>query len=225
MEYKVNFFFVFRKFDTLLDGLVVSVELTILSIAIGLTLGFAIALLQMSPIRLVALVATGFVEFFRCTPAIIQIIWIYYCVPIFFDVFISPFASGLLALSLNLAAFNAEAYRSTIQAIPRDHIDAGIALGLTPIQRAINIIFPQSFLMAVPVLITNGVGVFQQSALVSVVAIADLMYQGKMLATQTYRPIETFTMVAMIYFVVALPITLSAKVVEGKISKRIGGRI
>ena len=80
MDYKVNFFFVFRKFDTLLDGLVVSVELTILSIAIGLTLGFAIALLQMSPIRLVALVATGFVEFFRCTPAIIQIIWIYYCV-------------------------------------------------------------------------------------------------------------------------------------------------
>ena len=225
MDYKVNFYFVFRKFDTLLDGLVVSVELTILSIAIGLTLGFAIALLQMSPIRLVALVATGFVEFFRCTPAIIQIIWIFYCIPIFFDVFISPFASGLLALSLNLAAFNAEAYRSTIQAIPRDHIDTGIALGLTPIQRAINIIFPQSFLMAVPVLITNGVGIFQQSALVSVVAIADLMYQGKMLATQTYRPIETLTMVAVIYFVVALPVTLSVKVVEEKISKKIGGRI
>ena len=225
MDYKVNFYFVFRKFDTLLDGLVVSVELTILSIAIGLTLGFVIALLQMSPIRVVALVAKGFVEFFRCTPALIQIIWIFYCVPIFFDVFISPFASGLLALSLNLAAFNAEAYRSTIQAIPRDHIDTGIALGLTPIQRAINIIFPQSFLMAVPVLITNGVGIFQQSALVSVVAIADLMYQGKMLATQTYRPIETLTMVAVIYFVVALPITLSVKVVEEKISKKIGGRI
>ena len=225
MDYKVNFYFVFRKFDTLLDGLVVSVELTILSIAIGLTLGFVIALLQMSPIRIVALVAKGFVEFFRCTPALIQIIWIFYCIPIFFDVFISPFASGLLALSLNLAAFNAEAYRSTIQAIPRDHIDTGIALGLTPIQRAINIIFPQSFLMAVPVLITNGVGIFQQSALVSVVAIADLMYQGKMLATQTYRPIETLTMVAVIYFVVALPITLSVKVVEEKISKKIGGRI
>jgi len=225
MDYKVNFYFVFRKFDTLLDGLVVSVELTILSIAIGLTLGFVIALLQMSPIRVVALVAKGFVEFFRCTPALIQIIWIFYCIPIFFDVFISPFASGLLALSLNLAAFNAEAYRSTIQAIPRDHIDTGIALGLTPIQRAINIIFPQSFLMAVPVLITNGVGIFQQSALVSVVAIADLMYQGKMLATQTYRPIETLTMVAVIYFVVALPITLSVKVVEEKISKKIGGRI
>ena len=225
MDYKVNFYFVFRKFDTLLDGLVVSVELTILSIAIGLTLGFVIALLQMSPIRVVALVAKGFVEFFRCTPALIQIIWIFYCVPIFFDVFISPFASGLLALSLNLAAFNAEAYRSTIQAIPRDHIDTGIALGLTPIQRAINIIFPQSFLVAVPVLITNGVGIFQQSALVSVVAIADLMYQGKMLATQTYRPIETLTMVAVIYFVVALPITLSVKVIEEKISKKIGGRI
>ena len=225
MDYKVNFYFVFRKFDTLLDGLVVSVELTILSIAIGLTLGFVIALLQMSPIRIVALVAKGFVEFFRCTPALIQIIWIFYCIPIFFDVFISPFASGLLALSLNLAAFNAEAYRSTIKAIPRDHIDTGIALGLTPIQRAINIIFPQSFLMAVPVLITNGVGIFQQSALVSVVAIADLMYQGKMLATQTYRPIETLTMVAVIYFVVALPITLSVKVVEEKISKKIGGRI
>jgi polar amino acid transport system permease protein len=225
MDYKVNFFFVFRKFDTLLDGLVVSLELTVLSIVIGLSLGFVIALLQMAPIRPVALVAKGFVEFFRCTPALIQIIWVYYCIPIFFDVFISPFASGLLALSLNLAAFNAEAYRSTIQAIPRDHIDTGIALGLSPVQRAVNIIFPQSFLMAVPVLITNGVGIFQQSALVSVVAIADLMYQGKMLATQTYRPIETLTMVAVIYFVVALPITLLVRVAEEKISRKMGGRI
>ena len=225
MEYKLNFYFVFRKFDTLLDGLVVSVELTVWSIAIGLSLGFVVALLQMAPIRIVSLIAQTFVEFFRCTPAMIQIIWIYYCIPIFFDIFISPFASGLLALSLNLAAFNAEAYRSTIQAIPRDQIDTGIALGLTPIQRAINIILPQSFLMAIPVLITNGVGIFQQSALVSVVAIADLMYQGKMLATQTYRPIETFTTVAVMYFVVALPVTMLVKLIEGRIAKKIGGRI
>jgi len=114
---------------------------------------------------------------------------------------------GILALGLNLTAFNAEAYRASIQAVPREQLDAGIALGLNPLQRIIHIVLPTAFRASIPVLLTNGIVIFQQSALVAIVAIQDLMYQGKSQATETYRPIETFTIVALIYFAVSFPVT------------------
>ena len=205
MDYTFNFNAV--SLAPLLKGLWVSLELTVAANVIGVVFGFGLALLIMSPFKLVRLPFMLFVEFFRCTPAIVQIVWIFYCVPMLFDVFLDPITMGVLALGLNLMAFNAEAYRASIQAAPKEQIDAGIALGLTPIQRILHIIFPTAFRASVPVLLTNGIVIFQQSALVAIVAIQDLMYQGKSLATETYRPIETFTVVALIYFAVSFPVT------------------
>lgn len=207
MNYSFDFASVFRNFDPLWDGLLVTVELTIAANAIGLTLGFVLALLVMSRWRAIRLPVTLFIEFFRCTPAIIQIVWFFYCVPMLFNVFLGSVTMGVLALGLNLAAFNAEAYRAAIQAVPREQLDAGVALGLTPFQRILYIVLPAAVRNSIPVLLTNGIGIFQQSALVAIVAVQDLMYQGKTLATQTYRPIETFTIVALVYFAVSFPVS------------------
>jgi polar amino acid transport system permease protein len=205
----MNYTFDFNavSFGPLLKGLMVTLELTVAANAIGLTVGFLVALLIMSRIVLVRLPAMLFVEFFRCTPAIVQIVWFFYCVPMLFDVYLDAMTMGILALGLNLTAFNAEAYRAAIQAVPREQVDAGIALGLNPFQRTLHIVLPTAFRASIPVLLTNGIGIFQQSALVAIVAIQDLMYQGKSLATETYRPIETFTVVALIYFAVSFPVT------------------
>jgi polar amino acid transport system permease protein len=205
----MNYTFDFNavSFGPLLKGLVVTLELTLAANAIGLTFGFLVALLIMSRIAVIRLPAMLFVEFFRCTPAIVQIVWFFYCVPMLFDVFFDAMTMGILALGLNLTAFNAEAYRAAIQAVPREQVDAGIALGLNPFQRVLHIVLPTAFRASIPVLLTNGIGIFQQSALVAIVAIQDLMYQGKSLATETYRPIETFTVVALIYFAVSFPVS------------------
>jgi polar amino acid transport system permease protein len=205
MNYSFDFNAV--SLEPLLKGLVVTLELTLAANAIGLTFGFLLALLIMNRIAVIRLPAVLFVEFFRCTPAIIQIVWIFYCVPMLFDVYFDALTMGILALGLNLTAFNAEAYRAAIQAVPREQLDAGIALGLNPFQRVLYIVLPTAFRASIPVLLTNGIGIFQQSALVAIVAIQDLMYQGKSLATETYRPIETFTVVALIYFAVSFPVT------------------
>ncbi|UXS04170.1 amino acid ABC transporter permease [Agrobacterium tumefaciens] len=205
----MNYTFDFNavSFAPLLRGLWVSLELTVAANIMGIVAGFGLALLLLSPYRLVRMPFMLFVEFFRCTPAIVQIVWIFYCVPMLFDVFLDPITMGIMALGLNLTAFNAEAYRASIQAVPKEQIDAGIALGLNPWQRILYIVFPTAFRASVPVLLTNGIVIFQQSALVAIVAIADLMYEGKSLATETYRPIETFTVVALIYFAVSFPVT------------------
>jgi polar amino acid transport system permease protein len=205
MNYSFDFNAV--SFEPLLKGLVVTLELTLAANGIGLTLGFLVALLIMSRIAVVRLPTMLFVEFFRCTPAIVQIVWFFYCVPMLFDVYLNAMTMGILALGLNLTAFNAEAYRAAIQAVPREQVDAGIALGLNPFQRILHIVLPTAFRASIPVLLTNGIGIFQQSALVAIVAIQDLMYQGKSLATETYRPIETFTVVALIYFAVSFPVS------------------
>ncbi len=194
-------------FGPLLDGLAVTLQLTATANLIGVVLGFPLALLIMSRFAPIRLPAMLFVEFFRCTPAIVQIVWFFYCVPMLFNVFLGSMTMGILALGLNLMAFNAEAYRAAIQAVPREQLDAGIALGLNPLQRTLYIVLPTAVRASIPVLLTNGIGIFQQSALVAIVAVQDLMYQAKTLATETYRPIETFTIVALVYFAVSFPIS------------------
>lgn len=206
MDYTLDIGAVTRNMGPLLEGLWVTLQLTVAANLVGITAGFALALLTTSRLAVLRLPAMLFVEFFRCTPAIVQIVWFFYCVPMIFNVFWGPIFMGIVALGLNLTAFNAEAYRAAIQAVPREHLDAGIALGLSPAQRVLNIVLPQALRSSVPVLVTNGIGIFQQSALVAIVGVADLMYQGKTLATATYRPIETFTVVALIYLAVSYPV-------------------
>ena len=207
MDYTLDIGAVTRNMGPLWEGLAITLQLTLAANAIGITAGFGLALLVLSRFSLLRLPAMLFVEFFRCTPAIVQIVWFFYCVPMLFNVFLDPVVMGILALGLNLTAFNAEAYRASIQAVPREHLDAGIALGLSPAQRVLNIVLPQALRASVPVLLTNGIGTFQQSALVAIVGVADLMYQGKTLATQTYRPIETFTIVALFYLAISFPVS------------------
>jgi polar amino acid transport system permease protein len=207
MNYSFDFASVTNNLGPLVKGLVVTLQLTAAANLMGLTLGFVLALLIMSRWSVIRLPAMLFVEFFRCTPAIVQIVWFFYCVPMLFNVFLGSMTMGILALGFNLTAFNAEAYRAAIQNVPREQLDAGIALGLNPFQRVLYIILPTAFRASIPVLLTNGIVIFQQSALVAIVAVQDLMYQGKTLATETYRPIETFTIIALIYFAVSFPVT------------------
>ena len=108
MTYSFDFASVFRNLGPLWDGLIVTIQLTIAANVIGLTLGFALALLVMSRWAMIRLPVMLFIEFFRCTPAIIQIVWFFYCVPMLFNVFLGSVTMGILALGLNLAAFNAD---------------------------------------------------------------------------------------------------------------------
>ncbi|WP_175709417.1 amino acid ABC transporter permease [Burkholderia ambifaria] len=214
MNYHFDFSFLAGSLGVLLDGLKVTVVLAVAANAMGLVLGFVLCLLAMSRWAIVRWPAQLFIEFFRCTPALLQIIWFFYCIPMMVDVFIDPIAMGVLALGLNLTAFNAEAYRAGVQAVPKEHLDAAVALGLRPWQRTIFVVLPQALRTAMPVLLTNGIGSLQQSALVAIVAVADLMYVAKSIATEAYRPLETYSVVALVYFALSLPIAKLVHVIE-----------
>ncbi|NIF21609.1 amino acid ABC transporter permease [Candidatus Pantoea multigeneris] len=207
MHYQFNFNFLNGNLGALWDGLKVTLELSLMANALGLTLGFLLCMMAMSSISIIRWPTKLFIEFFRCTPVLLQIVWFYYCVPMMFNLFLDPIYMGFLALGLNLAAFNAEAYRAGVQAVPREHHDAGIALGLNKVQQTLYVVLPQAVRSALPVLMTNGIAILQQTALVAIVAISDLMYVGKNIATETYRPLETYSLIALIYFALSLPIS------------------
>lgn len=206
MNYQFDFNFLQGNFGLLWDGLKVTLQLALVSNIVGLVLGFGLCLLTLSRWFFLRWPAQMFIEFFRCTPVLLQIVWFFYCVPMLFNVFIDPITMGVLALGLNLTAFNAEAYRAGVQAVPREHLDASVALGLRPWQRTLYVILPQALRTAIPVLMTNGISILQQSALVAIVAVGDLMYVGKSIATEAYRPLETYSLIALIYFALSLPI-------------------
>ena len=214
MDYQFDFHFLLGNSGALWDGLKVTLELALLSNIFGLTVGFILCLMAMSPFSIIRWPTKLFIEFFRCTPVLLQIVWFYYCVPMLFNLFVDPIYMGFLALGLNLAAFNAEAYRAGVQAVPREHHDAGVALGLNRVQQTVYVVLPQAIRSALPVLMTNGISILQQSALVAIVAISDLMYAGKNIATESYRPLETYTLIALIYFALSLPVSRLVSLIE-----------
>ena len=219
MNYDFDWFYVKKGFPQLMEGLWLTLELTMWANVIGLVFGFLVALGMLSKVRILTWPLTAYIELFRCTPALVQLVWFFFCVPIIFNVWWSAEIMGILALGLNLAAFNAEAYRAAIQTIPSAHTDASTALGLNLFRRIIHVILPQALILATPVLITNGIGIFQQSALVALISVEELMYQGRYLSTQTFRPIETLSTVALIYFAVSFPVSQLVTYIEKRFKR------
>jgi polar amino acid transport system permease protein len=216
VHYSFNFASIMPGWSSLCSGLLITVWVALCANAIGVTAGFIVALLSQADSKLVRAPVVAFVEFFRCTPALVQVVWFFYCVPILFHVFLTPTTMGILAISLNLTAFDAEAWRAGIQSIPPEQRDAGVALGLTRLQRSLYIVAPHAMRVALPILVTNGISALQQTSLLSVVAIQELMYRGKELASDTYRPLEVFTTVGLLYLVVSVATAQLLRVVESR---------
>jgi polar amino acid transport system permease protein len=203
--YEWHFDIVVGELEFLLGGLGLTVGISLLSMVASLILGFVISLARLSPWRLLQSVAAAYSDFLRGTPLLVQLLWIYYSLPILTGVVFSPFASAAIALTLNLSAFVSEVYRAGIQSIGRGQQEAALALGMSKAQAMRRVILPQAIRRVIPPLGSIWVSLFKDTALVSVIAVPELMYRGKVLSIETYRPLEVYTAVALIYFVVTYP--------------------
>ena len=137
--------------------------------------------------------ATAFVEFFRNTPVLVQILWFYFALPILLPFQISPLAAAALGISLNSAAFSAEIYRGGIQSIDRGQWDGARALGMTAAQAMRRIILPQALRRMMPALTNRGIEIFKMTTLASAIAYVELLQQGKLIASLNFNPIEAYT--------------------------------
>lgn len=201
-------------------GLLATLKLTALCIVLGTTLGFLIGLARASEVALIRVPATAFVEFFRGTPVLIQLFWIFFCLPLILGVELSNFVSATIALTLYMGAITSETFRSSLRSVGREQMDACVALGLPRMTQVTYVVLPQAVLRAVPTLLSNCISLFKESALVSAVGMADLMFIGQNISNNTARPVEVLTAVALIYFVIAFPLTrLVTRVEKGMLRK------
>jgi polar amino acid transport system permease protein len=218
---ELDFSIVLRFADALAYGLWLTIRLTLICIVTGGALGFLLALARRSKSRLLRVISTVYVEFFRGTPVLIQLFWIFFCLPILLGVELSSFVSGLIALTLYTGAITSETFRSSLGTVGREQMDACVALGLPPRVQITSVVLPQALLRATPTLLSNTISLFKESSLVSAVGMADLMFIGQNISNNTARPVEVLTVVALIYFAVAFPLTRAVSVLEGRILRKL----
>ncbi|MBS0520418.1 MAG: amino acid ABC transporter permease [Proteobacteria bacterium] len=201
-----DFASVLANSDALLVGLVGTLRLFAICLVLGLGLGLVVGLGRYARSRWFYLPATAFVEFFRNTPVLVQILWFYFALPILVPFEISPLAAASLGISLNSAAFSAEIFRGGIQSIERGQWDAARALGMRWGQAMRRIILPQAIKRMLPALTNRAIEIFKMSTLGSAVAYVELLQQGKLIASLNFNPIEAYTTVAVIFFVLLWPL-------------------
>jgi polar amino acid transport system permease protein len=186
---------------------------------LGLSLGLVVGLGRYSRNPLLHWPATAFVEFFRNTPVLVQILWFYFALPILLPIEIGPLAAASLGISLNSAAFSAEIYRGGIQSIEPGQWDGARALGMSWGQAMRRIVLPQALKRMTPALTNRAIEIFKMSTLASAVAYVELLQQGKLIASINFNPIEAYTTVAAIFFVFLWPMVQFTYLLERRLRR------
>jgi polar amino acid transport system permease protein len=218
LRYEWDFSVVWRYTDLLVEGGIGTVWLFVAALALAMPLGLLLALARLSRIPVVSHLAIFYIDVFRAAPALVLIIWFYFVLPILLHVEFSAFIAAMLALGLQSAAYLAEVFRAGIQSIGRGQTEAARSIGMSSAVALRYIILPQAVKRALPVFFTRLIELFKSTALAAPITYAELVYNATEVSSRTFRPVETFTVVALIYFVVILAMSQIARGVERRLA-------
>jgi polar amino acid transport system permease protein len=202
-----DFSLITSSFPLLLQGALVTLQITALAVGLGLVLGLIAALAQLSKLGILRILAKVYVDFIRGTPLLVQIFIIYFALPVIIGHRIDPFVAAVAACSINSGAYVAEIFRAGIQSIEQGQMRAGLSLGMTWAQTMRFIILPQAFKRIIPPLGNEFIAMLKDSSLVSVIGFEELTRSGQLVIAETYGSLEIWTAVALLYLVMTLTIT------------------
>ena len=216
MAYAWDFSVVFSNSDLLLAGLAGTLKVTGSALAFGIPLGLALALARLSRNRWINFPAGVAVEFLRSTPPLAQLFWVFFALPILTGIKIDPFQASVITFALQSSAFFAECFRAGIVSVERGQWESARAVGMRHDQAMRRVILPQAVRRMLPVFLERVVELVKTTTLVSTVSYSDLLYRAGEIADKTYRPLEVYTVAAMLYFLVIF----SASLVVARIERR-----
>ncbi len=219
-KYQFRWDTVFGSFDFLMSGLQMTLIISAVTLVLAMILGLVIALMDMSRFAPLRWIGISIGEVIRNTPILVQLLWAYYVLPIVFGVRIESFTALVVGLSLYQAAFISEVYRSGIQGVPKGHREAAQVLGLTPIQSFFRIVMPQAIRMTLPPLASNFVQLIKFSSLGAVISVSEITRRGMELSASNFRPLETFTFIAVVYFLICWPLAMAIRWWERRLQAR-----
>ena len=199
---------------TFWKGILGTLHLGVVCIFFSMSLGLFVGAGRYSRNPLLHYPATAFVEFFRNTPVLVQIMWFFFAFPIFTGISLTPFWAATLGISLNGAAYCAEIFRGGIANIARGQWEACRAIGMTYSQTMARVILPQAIKRMVPAFTNRAIEIVKSTAIASIIAYFELLHSARVISAAHFNPIEAYTVVALIFIVIMLPLTFGARQIE-----------
>jgi polar amino acid transport system permease protein len=220
VTYQFRWDVIWSNLDFLMSGLQMTLFISATSLVFALIGGLILALFDLSKFAVLRGFSLTVGEIIRNTPILVQLLWVYYVLPIVFNIRISALAGILIGLSLYMAAFISEVYRAGIQAVPKGHREAAQVLGLTPVQSFVRIVLPQAIRMTLPPLASNFVQLIKFSSLGAVISVSEITRRGMELSSSTFRPLEIFSFIAVVYFFICWPLAMAIRIWESRLARR-----
>lgn len=207
----------FELLPGILRGLDETIGLTIAGTLLALTVAIIAGIAQTSRYRLIRFITGTYVEIFRGTSILVQMFWIFFVLPLPpFNITISAFQAGVLALGLNVGAYGAEVVRGAIQAVPRGQVEASIALNMSPMMRMRRVILPQALVRIIPPFGNLMIELLKATSLVSLITLSDITFQARSLQRTQGRVLELYLILLAVYFLIAYPLVLLVRWFENR---------
>ncbi|QPC41933.1 ectoine/hydroxyectoine ABC transporter permease subunit EhuC [Kaustia mangrovi] len=204
----------FRVFlPGLLDGAAITIEITLGGCLLAVAMALIAAAAKMYGPAPVRWLAVGYIEVFRGTSALVQLFWLFFVLP-HFGILLEPITVAIVALGLNVGAYGAEVVRGAINAVPRGQWEATVALNMTRMEALRRVILPQAVVAMIPPWGNLFIELLKATALVSLITISDLAFKAQQMNQTTYRTVEIFTIVLVIYLAIATLITIGMRTLE-----------
>lgn len=210
----VDFGAVVPYLPDLLAGIRVTLIIAFSSFVLGSALGLVLAGLRISRSRIARIASTAYTDFFNSTPILVQLFWLYYLLPQAFGIRLTDLTVLIAAITLNVSAVLGENFRAGLLSVDAGQRDASSVLGLSRITTIGEIVMPQALRIALPLMGNTSIGLLKDTSVATFIGTNDLMNSARDVAINTYRPIEIFTLVAVIYFALTYPLSLLTSYLE-----------
>jgi polar amino acid transport system permease protein len=208
--------------DLILQGALVTIELTIIGCALALVMAFVAGLGRLSQHWYLRWLATTYIEFFRGTSIFVQLFWAYFVLPIL-GLPITPLQAAILALGLNVGAYGAEVVRGAVRSIGREQYEACVACNLSRFQTMRHVILPQAFVIMLPTFGNNAIELLKGTAVVSLISLADMTFQAQVVRAQTGSTAVPFITILILYFLMASVIAWVVRRLENRLTAGLEG--
>lgn len=210
----------------LLNAILIVLEITCLSFLLALVLAFLIALGRLSNKRVLRGFLVCVVEFFRGTPLLVQCFYIYFVFPVIFkmiglNITVTAISSGIIGFGINYGCYMSEIVRSSILAVDRGQLEAGLALGFTHKQAVMRFVLPPAIRNSIPVFGNYLITMIKDTSILSSISVSEMLLVTKNYAGRTFQTIESYTILALVYFAISLPLSQLVRVIERKTKKSV----
>lgn len=220
MTYHWDFAFLLQLGPLLLKGLANTAKLWIVALFFGLAIGLVMGISRTAPSRILRGIGTFYVETIRNTPGLVQLIWVFYALPILTGMQSSPWIAATVSLSLYTGAYSAEIYRAGIASVELGQWEAARALGFGYMHQLRYVVLPQALMRMIPAFGNRAIELAKATTLASTIAFGELLYTAKTIAEDQLRPLETYTAVTLLFTVVLLPVSYAMVRLERRVGKK-----